>query len=351
MPYKFLAFIFMLAVTASAEPVATQPDPQTNQAPNISMLARPGFNAAQKGEFELASSLYEKTAKAGDNDSRWLLAGLYLSGKVRDGSKVRARELLETAAAEGHPAASFDLGSLFQAGAFDGKPDIEKARFYYQQSAEAGHARGQFFIGNLTMEEGASQDDKAALEWYQKAAAQNLPEAKFALVQFYDTGRAGVGVDTIRATALCLEAATAGSTLAMNDMGIRYQRGTGITRDDVAAIGWFSLAGQFNLAAGHINLGSCFETGRGCKQDLNIAGSHYAAASKLNHPVGQFMLGRFFEEGKGTEKNPAHAYVLYSYAAAQNHAEAITRRDELKKKLSKEQIAEAEKMLKANSAP
>lgn len=344
----------LLAVNASAQPeAATSQTPAENtvKSPNISVLAKPGFGAAQAGKFEDAAALYEKTAQAGDNDSRWLLAGLHLSKKLKASSRDRARELLEAAAAEGHPASCHDLGSLLESGFFGGKPDPEKARFFFQQAAEGGHARSQYLMGQFALLPGPDKDEKIALEWLQKANSQNFVDAKFALVQFYDTGLAGVRADPQHATALCLEAAIGGSTLAMNEMGIRYQRGSGIAKDEVAAIGWFSLASQFNMAVAHINLGNCFELGRGCKQDFDIAGQHYAAASKLNHPVGQLLLANFFEDGKGTAKNPVHAYVLYTYAAAQNNQEAAKRRADLEKKLNKDQIQEAKKLLEGNFKP
>jgi hypothetical protein len=170
------------------------------------------------------------------------------------------------------------------------------------------------------------------------------------MMRFADNGYGGPA-DLLKGTEFCRRAARAGSIVAMNEMGVRYQKGLGVPADSVAAVGWFSIAAQHGQLAALVNLGHCYATGLGAMQDFDVAGRNYAAAAKQNFGPAQYLLAQMIEDGKGTQPNLVNAYVLYTRAGAQKIEEAQKKADELKKKLTPAQIDEAEKMLKNRSNP
>lgn len=89
--------------------------------------------------------------------------------------------------------------------------DYDKAYRLFQGNAEKGHALSQYMMGvMLSAGQGAGEDDKAAWEWFMRAARQNLADAHFAL-------------------------------------GDMLKKGEGVTKDEVEALFWFKLAAD----AGH----------------------------------------------------------------------------------------------------
>jgi TPR repeat protein len=245
----------------------------------------------------------------------------------------------------------FNLGQLLDSGADGVAKNKEKAHFLLRGSAEAGYAPAQHRLALALQPDPNARDDKSqyseSRDWLERAAAQEHADALLALVRYYDEGLGGAPLDATKAAALCLRAAKAGSVVAMNEMGIRYQKGAGLPLDNVAAIGWLALAAQYDLPAAYVNLGVCYENGNGARRDFDQAGRHYAAAARLNFAPGEFLLGRLIEQGKGTKPNPVHAYVLYTRAAAKNHPGAAERRDALKSTLQPDQVTEAAKLLES----
>jgi TPR repeat protein len=130
----------------------------------------------------------------------------------------------------------------------------------------------------------------------------------------------------------------------MNDMGVRYQKGTGIALDNVAAVGWFTLAAQHGLPAAFVNLGNCYDMGNGLKQDYAKAGQHYATAAAKEFPIAFVLLGQLFEQGHGTDVDLVKAYAMYKRAAASNVAVAVQAAEKLESKLSAKMKAAAEKL-------
>jgi TPR repeat protein len=302
--------------------------------------------ATAKGDFATALKLALVEAERGNLDAANAAGEMILAGRGAKASAVAALKWFTKAADGGSAPGQLNLARLLAAGAEGVAKDMERARFLVQQAAENGFAPAQVELARLLEAEvdldGRTPDWREPREWLEKAAAQGYGEALFALVRYHDEGRAGER-SPIRATDLCLQAAKAGSVIAMNEMGVRYQKGSGIQQDNVAAVGWLALACQHGLPAAYVNLGNCYETGNGVLQDYDKAGSHYAAAAKQGFAPAEFLLGQLLETGRGTAPNLVNAYVLYSRAASANFAGAAARRDSVKAKLSADQLKEAEK--------
>jgi len=68
------------------------------------------------------------------------------------------------------------------------------------------------------------------MKWYRKAAEQNYAEAQ-------------------------------------NSLGVCYEKGQGVTKNQAEALKWFRKATEQNLAMAQYNLGICYEYGRGVAED------------------------------------------------------------------------------------
>jgi TPR repeat protein len=364
-------FILLASAVLAAPPATPAPKPPAKPAPPADKTpAEPAASAAKgpvesdalkkarelagKKDYEGAIKILRAESARGDAAATNGLGEMTMQGLGVKASPVEALALFQKASDASLPLATFNLSMLLARGA-EGVPKNEaKAKFLLRAAAEAGLADAQSRMGQLAEEEATSKpgapDYAEAYAWYQKAAAQENPGGLYAMMRFADNGYGGP-VDPQKATDYCVRAAKAGSILAMNEMGIRYQAGRGLPKDDVAAVGWFSLGAQNGQLAALANLGHCYEVGRGARQDYEIAGQRYAAAARLNFPPGQFLLGHLIEEGLGTKPNPVHAYVLYTRAAEGKVEEAKAKVEELKKKLTPEQLEEADKMLKSGKLP
>src|SRR6202035_3547144 len=83
------------------------------------------------------------------------------------------------AAQQDWPDAQYRLGVMYEKGIGTGK-DVAKAVQLYRSAAEHGYAEAQNLMGILysTGSNGVTEDDKQALDWFQKAADQGLAKAQ-----------------------------------------------------------------------------------------------------------------------------------------------------------------------------
>ena len=302
-------------------------------------------------DYAKTTALLDAPVAAGNAAALYLKGQMTETGRGAVQSHGEAMKLYKQAMDKGNNDATAAYGRYLVSGAGGAEKDAAQGLFLVRKAAEGGSAAAMALMGDLTLG-GAGQeaDPKTAAFWYQRAAAEKDPAGYLGLARLYDAGAAGLVKDESRATILLLEAAKLGEPLAMNEMGIRYQSGRGMAQDNVAAVGWFSMAAQHDLAAGLVNLGNCYETGNGCLRDYDRAGANYAAAAKQGHPVGQFMIASLFERGLGTKANPVFAYVNFLRSAAGGYKEAEAKRDALKASLTPEQLAEAKKVLESAAA-
>lgn len=125
--------------------------------------------------------------------------------------------------------------------------------------------------------------------------------------------------------------AAKGNPNAMNNLGLMYANGLGVTRNVAMAVQWYDQA----ASRGHIpainNLGGMYEMGQGVPQDYAAAAEKYALAAKYGLSDAQYNLGSLYEAGKGLPNDLLQAYIWYSLAAAQGDQDAADSRDRVGK--------------------
>ncbi len=179
-------------------------------------------------------------------------------------------------------------------------PDVEGT----QAKAERGDADAQYNLGRLYAKGlGVKDDYKEATRWYRQAADQGHARAQVALGEHYAAGQ-GVPQDNAEAVKWYRRAAEQGDATGQYTLAVMYLVGTGVPKDDAEALKW------------------------------------YRASAEQGYALSLFHLGMRYKKGQGVTPDSAEAYKWLTLAAANGIAEATEIRDDLKSRMTREQIAE-----------
>lgn len=91
--------------------------------------------------------------------------------------------------------------------------------------------------------------------------------------------------------------------------------------------------------------GMMYLKGQGVVQDYKKAGEWFRKAAEKNIPQAQYKLGDLYYKGRGVPRDYEFAYVWFSVGAAHEHALSKKAIDKVKKKLSAEELIEADKLI------
>ncbi len=142
-----------------------------------------------------------------------------------------------------------------------------------------------------------------------------------------------------------------GDARAQAVLGLIYYHGRGVKQDDAEAAKWFRLAADQDEPRAQFNLGVMHAEGQGVPQDYVQAIKWYRLAAEQGEARAMFNLGVSYAEGQGTDQNYILAYMWFNLAAPRflpNEADrrrvALHNRDLTASRMSREQIAEAQRM-------
>ena len=129
-----------------------------------------------------------------------------------------------------------------------------------------------------------------------------------------------------------------------------YANGLGVPKEHAEAVNWYRRAADQGYASAQSNLGLMYAKGEGVPKDDAEAVKWYRSAAEQGNATAQFNLSGMYLRGEGVPQNYVVAYSWASIAAASGASDAHTRRDSLAQKMTREQIAEAQR-LAANFQP
>lgn len=206
---------------ADAEPAEAQTVDAVNQGPAIEAAPRDPV-----GTQPLSSR---------DDD---LAAAANLPGDAPETLQTLARR-----ATNGDADAQHDLATAFALGQ-DIPQDLERAVFWYRQSAEAGIANALYNLGVLTRD-GLGRDASAeeAADLFRRAAERNHPDAQLALGRMQLAGR-GVDQDPVQAAGWFQAASASGEPRGALELGRLFESGLDGAADTAAAAGWYRIAAE-----------------------------------------------------------------------------------------------------------
>jgi TPR repeat protein/serine/threonine protein kinase len=199
--------------------------------------------------------------------------------------------------------------------------------------AEAGDPYAQALVGwELAMgtKEGLSkteiaENNAAGKQWAEKSAKQNHPlglALQGALVALQGGGDSENQVRIMYEQAVAnrlLDDAGKGDPVWENFVGIAYQSGRGVIKDEAEAVKWYSKAAEQGFEEAQYNLGFCYANGIGISKDEAEAVKWYRKASDQGNAAAQCYLGFCYANGNGVSKDNAEALKWYRKAADQEY--------------------------------
>jgi len=330
-----------------------------------------GKDAYDQGNYATAFKEMRPLAEQGVAAAQFNLGIMYEKGQGVLQDYAQAREWYLKAAEQGHAAAQVNMGVMYGKGLGVPQDDGEAVR-WYRLAAVQGHATAQFNLGILYGKgQGVLQDYVQAHMWASLAAAQNqelatklraaLAEqmtheqiaeaqrlAREWMAQHQADFRAGLDAYNQGDYATALKEwqplAEQGDAAAQFNLGGMYSLGQGVPQDDQEAVRWWRLAAEQGDAAAQFNLGVSYDQGRGVPQDDGEAVRWYRLAAVQGHATAQFNLGILYDKGQGVSQDYIQAHMWVNLASAQGHVVAPKARDSIAKKMTPEQIAEAQRL-------
>lgn len=298
-------------------------------------------NGVAKDEAE-AVKWYRNAAQKGLAVAQDNLGKCYAHANGVTQDYVEAVKWFRTGAEQGYAAAQYSLSVCYANGTGVVQDDAEAMR-WCRKAADQGDASAQDTLGDFyRFDQGVGQDYAEAVKWYRKAAEQGVADAQDSLGICYRNGL-GVTQDYKEAVNWFRKAAGQGMADAQWRLGFCYADGKGVAQDNAEAVKWYRKAAEQGLADAQDSLGSCYAAGTGVTQDYKEAVKWYGKAAAQGDASGQLGLSKCYVNGQGVTEDFVEAYKWINLAAAQN-TNFVEVRDSLRKLLSPDQIAEAQRL-------
>ena len=120
--------------------------------------------------------------------------------------------------------------------------DFATAYARWEPLAAKGHPRAQYDLGGLyEYGRGVDASDRMALDWYERAARQDLAPAQYRMGVLLENGW-GADSDSAAAAHWYRKAARQGHPLAQHDLAFLYAAGEGVPQDPLRAYMWLHIS-------------------------------------------------------------------------------------------------------------
>ena len=110
------------------------------------------------------------------------------------------------------------------------------------------------------------------------------------------------------------------------------------------AVKWYRKAAEQGQANAQFCLGEIYSNGEGVELDTVEAVKWYRKAADQGFAAAQLNLGEMYAIGDGITEDSVIAYMWFNLAASQNYEDAKESKGIISKKMTREQIAEAQKL-------
>ena len=230
----------------------------------------------------------------------------------KEGFKI----LLQKAEA-GDAEAQKHVGILYCKGLMRTEPDISKALYWLELSAQQGNSKAQFYLGHLYQTGsalGVEQNTQKAFGFYLLSAQQDEPSSQVQVAFSYLEGK-GVEKDLKQAVYWYEKAAAQGDKYAQYYLANTYQFGIGVESDYKKAFELNWQSAEQGLALAQFQVGYFYEKGLGVKQDYKKACEWTEKAAFQNYPQAYHQLAYYYSHGLGVEKNEVKAFDLIKKGA------------------------------------
>ena len=103
-------------------------------------------------------------------------------------------------------------------------------------------------------------------------------------------------------------------------------------------------AAEQGLADAQFNLGNMYAKGEGVPKDAGKGVAWYRKAAEQGLAGAQFNLGLAYAKGEGTSNDVVQAHMWFNLAGSSGYEKARENRRKVETQMTKEQVAEAEKL-------
>lgn len=150
--------------------------------------------------------------------------------------------------------------------------------------------------------------------------------------------------DYTTAVAKFKTAAEKGNVNAQAILGIMYESGFGVEKNDAEAVRWSMLAAKKGDDLAQSTLGIMYTSGRGVAQDYGQAVYWYKLSAEQGNASSQTKLGAMYAIGTGVKLDYIKAHMWSNLAAAKGEKNALEVREIVAKQMTPQQIAQAQKL-------
>ena len=166
-----------------------------------------------------------------------------------------------------------------------------------------------------------AKDYEKALSILKPLAEEGNSQAQVTLGIMYDFGH-GVDKDESEAIQWYIKAAEQGIPVVQHDVGVKYFQGQGVEQDYLKAAYWWEQSANSGLADSQFNLGLLYYRGIGLEVDHQKAADLFTSASDQDHSHAQYSLAVMYAFGQGVEKDYQQALHWFRKSASQQVAQA-----------------------------
>ncbi|MZH40943.1 MAG: sel1 repeat family protein [Nitrospinae bacterium] len=282
-------------------------------------------------------------------------------------------KILNYDAEKGSVGAQYSMGVIHQFGRGVPENDQEALK-WYRLAAENDDENAKLLTGLMhQLGRGTPKNDQEALKWYRQFTKKRLDEEKVRVSKL-------AGKDASSFLKKLVNDAENGDSKAQFRLGELYQYGLGVTQDNQEAIKWYRIAAENGNSAAQLILGFMYDLGLGVPKDNQKALKWYRLVAKnrnilsnedinklssMNVPQSiqsltreaergvtqaQYALGKIYASEQNKSRNYVLAHMWYNLSGLQGHMDATRQIQSIEKKMSQEEIEEAQTMV-ANWKP
>ncbi len=274
-----------------------------------------------------------KAAQQGSIDAQFQLGNLYVNGDGVPHDLTEAARWYTHAAQQGHAAAASNLGVLYANGWGVGKDDAEAVK-WFRKASDAGDDGGRANLGAMYLKgRGVVQSDVEGARWLRAAAEHGVPEAQYGLGTLFANGR-GLPRSEAETAKWLQKAADQGYAPARLAVGKLHVAGAGVSRDYHSAMKYFQ---QANTPEAWYQIGLLYQEGLGVPRNDAQAMTWFLKAARHKLPDAQYAIGQAYQN-----RDPIEAYSWFALAASNGHQQGIIAMNSLAPHMTAAQLREAQ---------
>lgn len=241
-----------------------------------------------------------------------LAYGAYQAGHYR---RAQEEALKRIEANHNDAAAMTLLGEIYRQG-LGIAPDQKAATEWYERAAALGDINAAYALALALLEgRGTQQDDTRAGMLLERAAKAGHPFANYNLAMaLLATGQS---TDAQRAVASLQIAADADIGEAQYALGILHRQGRGVEQDETKAAEWMAKAVRNGVAAAEVEYAIMLFNGIGVAKNETGAAKLFLRAAYKGNAIAQNRLARLYQAGRGINPDTAEAAAWHLAARAQ----------------------------------